>query len=259
MSQAAIPSDQTALPETMYVAHLLERVRLFQSLTQSDLMTVARAARTYEVDQDRFFFHEGILADHVYLLRHGCVKLTQSTPQGTEVVLHFVGPGAVFGAAAVLSEQPHPVSAQAMCWCQAFAWSGGIMARLLEGYPRIALNAMTEVVDQTVELQNRCQELATDCVERRLARALWHLGEQAGRKTQDGLLIDLPLVRHDLASMTGTTPYTVSRTLSGWERSGLIAAGRQWIVIRETDGLRAITDKPERAHTRSVVSASREP
>jgi hypothetical protein len=33
--------------------------------------------------------------------------------------------------------------------------------------------------------------------------------------------------------MTGTTLHTVSRTLSGWEQSGLIEGGRQRIVLRE--------------------------
>jgi CRP-like cAMP-binding protein len=33
--------------------------------------------------------------------------------------------------------------------------------------------------------------------------------------------------------MTGTTLHTVSRTLSAWEKDGLVASGRQRIVIRD--------------------------
>ena len=42
--------------------------------------------------------------------------------------------------------------------------------------------------------------------------------------------------------MTGTTLYTVSRILSGWEQDGLIATGRERITIREPHGLVIIAE-----------------
>jgi len=47
----------------------------------------------------------------------------------------------------------------------------------------------------------------------------------------DGIEIDFPISRQDIAEMTGTTLHTVSRTLSGWESQGLIESGRQRIVL----------------------------
>jgi hypothetical protein len=42
--------------------------------------------------------------------------------------------------------------------------------------------------------------------------------------------------------MTGTTLYTVSRTLSRWEQHGLIETGREWVVIRSHEGIVAIAE-----------------
>jgi CRP-like cAMP-binding protein len=63
------------------------------------------------------------------------------------------------------------------------------------------------------------------------------LARQSGRKIEAGVLIDLPLTRQDLAEMTGTTLYTVSRVLTEWEDRGLVQSKRQRVVIRSPHGL----------------------
>jgi CRP-like cAMP-binding protein len=79
-------------------------------------------------------------------------------------------------------------------------------------------------------------------VERRIASALIRLTRQTGKRTERGVLLDLPLSRQDLAEMTGTTLYSVSRTLSGWEQQGLIESGRERIVILSPHGLVTIAE-----------------
>ena len=78
---------------------------------------------------------------------------------------------------------------------------------------------------------NKIRELSTERVERRIARALSRLASQLGRQTEEGILLDFPLSRQDLAEMTGTTVFTVSRTLKAWERLEILQLGRERIVI----------------------------
>jgi CRP/FNR family transcriptional regulator, nitrogen oxide reductase regulator len=42
--------------------------------------------------------------------------------------------------------------------------------------------------------------------------------------------------------MTGTTIFTVSRTLSSWEAQGLIESGRERVLVRDTQALTAIAE-----------------
>ena len=51
-----------------------------------------------------------------------------------------------------------------------------------------------------------------------------------------------PLTREDLAEMTGTTIYTVSRLIAAWEEKGLVEGGRQKVLIRKPHGLVVIAD-----------------
>jgi CRP-like cAMP-binding protein len=71
---------------------------------------------------------------------------------------------------------------------------------------------------------------------------LVRLGRQCGRQTEDGILITHVLTRQELADLTGTTLYTVSRTLSEWEDNGVIASHRRQLVIRSPRRLGELAD-----------------
>jgi CRP-like cAMP-binding protein len=158
------------------------------------------------------------------------------------VILRLVGPGEMMGGVAALGQSEYPGSAEALDDCQALSWDGAMMGQLMESIPHLAVNALRILAERTIELQNRVREMATERVERRIARALLRLTRQAGRKVEEGILIDLTLSRQDLAEMTGTTLFTVSRILSQWEQQGLVKSGRARIIIRHPHSLVAIAE-----------------
>lgn len=221
---------------------LLQQVRLFQGLSSDELAMVVQTAWHRQVERGSFFFLEGDPATHLYVLTQGQVKLAQLTPEGQQVILRFACPGEMFGGIAVLGAWEYPVSAEAMDDCQALAWDGETMAQLMEQCPHLAINALHLLAQRVHELQDRLREMTTERVERRIARALLRLIWQAGRKVEGGVLIDLPLSRQDLAEMTGTTLYTVSRILSRWEHEGLIESGRTRVLVRHPHGLVTIAE-----------------
>jgi CRP-like cAMP-binding protein len=87
----------------------------------------------------------------------------------------------------------------------------------------------------------------TERVECRVARALLRLVHEAGRRVDKGVEIDFPISRQDIAEMTGTTLFTVSRLLSAWEERGIVKSGRQQIVLTKPHALVVIAeDIPDR-------------
>ena len=237
------------MPELAQAIRLLQQVPLFRGLNSTGLSAVATAAQSCRVESGEFFFQQSATADIVYVLQQGRVKLIQSTPEGLHVVFRFIGPGELFGPMAAFEGQVYPVSAQAVRWCHALCWKGRTMAGLMETHPRIAISALRELTVRLQDLRERYRELATERVERRVAHALIRLAGQAGWKTEDGVLIDMPLSRQDLAEMTGTTLYTVSRILSGWQRDGLLDLGRQRVAILDSPGLIAIAADLQKVKT----------
>jgi CRP-like cAMP-binding protein len=179
----------------------------FRDLHMAGLQAVLQVAHHRQVGRNAFFFHQGDPATAFYVLTEGEAKLTQVTPEGHQMLIRFAG-----------------------------------LAGLIERYPRIALNMLEVVAGHYQRLLDRYQELATERVERRVARALLRLARQVGQKEEDGVLIGLPLSREDLAEMTGTTLYSVSRILSRWEHQGLVESGRERVLIHHPHALVAIAE-----------------
>ncbi|HVG72245.1 MAG TPA: Crp/Fnr family transcriptional regulator [Vicinamibacterales bacterium] len=217
-------------------------IPLFTALDGAALDEVKAAAQMRRVGAGATFFREGDPASSFFVLDSGSVKLTQLTPEGHQVVLRLVGPGDAFGGVAAFGGGTYPITAEAVTDAAALEWLGSVMTRLMERHPRLALNALQFVASRLHELEVRYRQLATEKVERRVARALLRLVQQAGRPIEAGVLIDLPLSRDDIAQMTGTTLYTVSRIVSRFETDGLLEAGRQRVVIRDSKALARIAD-----------------
>ena len=111
---------------------------------------------------------------------------------------------------------------------------GSEASSLVEKHPKFGAHILRMMSGRVQEAHARMREMATERVERRVARALLRLAREAGKRTEAGIEIAMPLSRQDVAEMTGTTLYTVSRLLSAWEEEGLVDVGRQRIVIRTT-------------------------
>lgn len=221
---------------------LLVDSEFFQGLDREALGSVFEAARKARFSRHEVIFRQDDPAGAVYLLTAGRVKLTQLTADGQQVLLRFVERGEMVGGIAVLTEATYPVTAEAVDECDLLVWDGATMHQLMKRLPEIALNAVEHLARRVQDLQRRVRELTTERVEQRIARALIRLAAQAGERTSEGVRIAMPLTRQDLGELTGTTLFTVSRTLSRWESEGLIKTGRERIVIRSPHGLAAIAD-----------------
>ena len=221
---------------------LIAKVPLFAGLDGDALADVLAHARVREVAAGGFYFREQEPADRVYLLTQGRLKITQLTPEGHQVIHMLLSAGEPFGGVAALGEGTYPVTAEAVDDCAALSWDSKTMEGLMQQYPAIATNTARFLAKRFHELQVLHRQLMTERVERRVARAVLKLAAEAGRAVELGVEIDFPLSRQDLAEMTGTTLFTVSRLLSGWHEQGLISAGRQRVTILQPKRLLAIAE-----------------
>jgi len=215
----------------------LRHVPFFRDLGETELARVARVARFRKLERGAYFFHEGDPATALYVLAEGRVRLNQVSAEGQQVLLRFVAAGEPFGWIGSLGGSQYPASAEAVEDCAALYWDNETMVGLMERHPPLAMAALRMLARQVQELQERYRELATERVERRIARALLRLSSQTGRQVPGGILLDVRLSRQDLAEMTGTTLYTVSRILSRWEQAGLVKSRRERVLITRPEGL----------------------
>jgi CRP-like cAMP-binding protein len=227
----------------MEVEEFIRQSNLFKDVHPDVFAQVMEAGVLRSVEEDGFFFMQADPATHAYVLVEGRVKMIHITPNGQQITLRIMTPGQTYGGIALLN--PHagyPATAQAVENSTAMAWDTQRLRELVEKEPSISLNVMGLMHGYISELQERQKALVTDRVEQRIARILLKLAAQSGTKINEGILIDLPLTRQDIAEMSGTTLFTVSRTLNEWDRDGLLEIGRERVVICEPHLLVSIAD-----------------
>jgi CRP-like cAMP-binding protein len=223
---------------------LLDTVPMFHGLEEAALDEVLRVAERRPIRRGETVFRQGDPARAFYVLVDGRLKVAQTTPEGQQVVVRFIGPREMFGCVAVSGGEAYPGTATATADSFAIGWPQTTTQALMRRHPQIAINALGTVGNRLQEAHARVRELSTEHVEQRIAHALLRLAEQAGKPVAEGVEIEFPLSRQDVAEMTGTTLHTVSRTLSQWEHAGIVAGGRQRVTIRDPRALSDIAANP---------------
>src|SRR6476661_2540224 len=226
---------------------LVADLPLFAGFSAADLDAILSEARSVRVVRNSPVFQQVEEAHSFFVLLHGHVRASKTTPAGDQVVVRYVATGETFGVAKAIGLQHYPATATAVDDSVVLAWPSATWPRLVEKFPTLATNTLQTVGARLQETHTRVVEMSTQQVEQRIANALLRLVKQSGRKVEHVLEIDFPISRQDIAQMTGTTLHTVSRILSAWEQQGLIEGGRQRIVLREPHKLMVLAEGHSKA------------
>jgi CRP-like cAMP-binding protein len=220
----------------------LAGIDLFSEVDPDSLDQILSDAATICYQAGDTLFYQEDPADNFYILVEGRIKLSQLTPEGDQVAMHYLKPGEAFGIIAVLREINFPVTAEAVDACRCIVWSADRMTRWIQIYPQVAINSIRILSRFILDFQDRIRELSTERVERRIARAILRLATHGGEKVADGISLGFKLTRQDIAELSGTTLFTVSRTLSKWESQGLVDCRQSAILLKEFHALTEIAE-----------------
>lgn len=213
---------------------------LFDGLSDDALDGVLATAVTRRYPVGTRVFEQGQPADTYYVLLHGRLRVSQVTPDGQQIIVRIVNPGDLFGIAKAIRRTDYPGTATAVSESIALGWPMSGWDEMLEQHPGLAVNSIKMVGSRLMESQARVRELSTQEVERRIAHTVLRLASQSGRQEPQGIRIDFPVSKQDIAEMAGTTLHTVSRILSAWEDASLVEGGRQKLLLKDPDQLELI-------------------
>lgn len=216
---------------------LVRDLDLFKSLSEPEAHGVLAEARLRKVAEGGSVFTQGTPALRFFLLVEGRLKIVQTSPEGQQIIAHWVVPGQFFGLAVALGRDDYPGTAVPVADSTILAWPMTAWEKLASFHPAVAEAALRTIGGHLHEAFARLREVAAARVEQRIARALLRLIRQSGRRTERGVQIEFPITRQDIAEMTSTTLYTVSRTLSAWEQADVLTGGRRRIVILDPHAL----------------------
>lgn len=220
----------------------LRRHDFLAGLGDAELQTLADRTQMREFERGKVILHPDARPEMVYLIKEGRVKISRYSPDGREQILTFLEAGDLFGELALIHER-EPVHVEAFEDTLICTMPRPDFAALLERRPELMLHVIRVMAERLRQAEEEIADLVFRDVSGRIAALLLRLAEEYGKRTPEGLRLNLRLTHRDIASMVGASRETVTTTLSGFRVAGLIVVDQRHIVIPDLDRLRALSGR----------------
>ena len=201
----------------------------FFNLGEAELKELKKHAIERKIPKGGYIWQAGDDPESVYIVQEGRANMVIEAAEGNASLVHFCTKAQTFCPAAAISGKPYPCSAIAATEMTVVSVPRSRFMALFNKLPGFARQLLTQMAPQVCE--SHCMQAQSMApVKSRLATALSSLNERYhGAK--------IPFTRQELANMTGTTVETTIRTLSDWEKNGVIESQRGRIQIRQLEVL----------------------
>lgn len=217
------------------------RSPLLEGFSSADLRTILAGAKQRRYPANSIITYQGTPADHLFLVARGCCRYFFLTSEGKKILLFWLAPGDAFGGAALVqTPTDYVVSTESVKETHVLVWDRGTVRGLAARFPRLLENAISIASEYLTWYMATHVAITTHDARRRLARVLMSLAQTIGHPVKDGL--EMGVSNEDLAYASDLTPFTVSRLMSAWQRSGALVKRRGKLVLRA----------PERLHLQKI-------
>jgi len=221
----------------MKIEAVLKNIFLFSELTEQELKEVASVSSAKRVVKGKRIFEEGDTATDLYVLAHGSVKVFRINDDGTESILHVQSDGDLIAEAVLFGIKKYPASCVAIKESLLISIPKNGFVDLVMRTPKLSIKFMAAYSYRLKEFVSKIEALSSS-VEQRLADYLL----KSSREVSKGKIVcDLSISKKDLASLLGTSPETISRTLNLFTKQGRInIVSNKRIIINKARGARPI-------------------
>jgi CRP/FNR family transcriptional regulator, cyclic AMP receptor protein len=176
--------------------------------------TVERYAKNQKI------FGQGDVADTVFFIQKGKVKITVLSEHGKEAVVAIFTEGQFFGEACLEGAEIRTSTSHAMEECLVTSITKPAMQAALGAEPGFSAFFITYLLSRNVRIEDDLIDQLFNSSERRLARLLLLLANFG--KEGNAAPVDITLSQETLAEMIGTTRSRVSFFMNKFRKQGFI-------------------------------------
>jgi CRP/FNR family transcriptional regulator len=175
----------------------------------------------------------------LFAVQAGSVKAALATKDGRRQLVAYHIVGDIVGLAGLATGQ-HADEATAAEPAEVSLLPYLDLARLARDVPQLHANLTRLLAVTSAHGRASVLRLSSDNARARVAGFLLVLGERFARRGHSRHDYPLPLTNHEVGSLLGLTPETVSRTLSAFGREMLVRRGNKRVELVEPERLQAI-------------------
>ncbi len=208
------------------------------SAVRGVLLSAPEVSRLSALRRSTSLFSQGQLADSLYFLEDGLVKLTRTNKVGGRIILTIRGPGHLVGEEALAQDQQsYTGEAEVLTSASVYRIPRDVLARTISVSPELASGIISYLLDRRLALAEKVELLCLHDVEYRILHYLAELSALM-KPVENGQGYQVPITQLELADLIGATRETTSTTLNQLERRGLLKLSRRMLTIPSPDTLR---------------------
>ena len=202
---------------------LFRGIRLFSSLTENELAEVGARTAVREFKRNAVVLYEEDTIEFMYMVLSGKVKVTRITEEGKETILALRGAGEFFGEMTLIDGKTTPATVSAIEDSLIALISRKDFTTFLLTQEKFLNELLLIFCSRLRDSWSRIEMLNLNNAAQRIRMLLMMLSEESGKKTPEGVTIDVRLTHQNIADMTGLARETVSRVMEGWVKENAIA------------------------------------
>ena len=184
------------------------------------LATVGPGHTLSDLRKDEVVYRQSAVADAVFYIRTGKIKIVVASKEGKEAVVGVMGAGDFFGEGCLIGQTLRLATAKAMVDSQVVRVSKAEMLRVIHAEPSFAELFMTHLLTRNSRVEEDLVDQLFNSSEKRLARTLLllaNIGKDGGPQP-----ITTPISQETLAEIIGTTRSRVSGFMNKFRKLGFI-------------------------------------
>ncbi|MEY3241716.1 MAG: hypothetical protein RIR11_3155 [Bacteroidota bacterium] len=184
------------------------------------------------------------MANHIYFINEGRVKIAANNEDGKEVTKAILGRGEVFGELVLMGETTRHDTAQALEDTNLCVVSLEELRQLMRDRNELNLFFMRIFGKKQLEMERRLESLVFKDSRSRIVEFLVQTTRNKGERVGYEWVVRQFYTHQEIANMTATSRQTVTTTLNDLRYKKLITFNRSRLLIRDLDGLeKSITAK----------------
>ena len=185
------------------------------------LSKVGAGKTILEFEKNQHIFEQGDVADAVFYIQKGSVKLTVLSEHGKEAVVGILEPGQFFGEGCLNGHPLRIATTTAMEECLITSITKEAMTAALHSEPKFSELFMAYLLTRNSRVEEDLIDQLFNSSEKRLARLLLLLAHFGKEGRPQPILLDMS--QETLAEMIGTTRSRVSYFMNKFRKLGLIS------------------------------------
>ncbi len=206
---------------------VLKSVEIFSGLSDAELVALEESSIRRSYPKNTVIINENDVADSLYVIESGKVKVYCSDKNGKEFIMNTLGSGDYFGELALLDDDRRSASVRTMEKAEFCIIYKQDFNQVLDQHPNIAKTLIRNITRRVRALTEKVKSLALQDVYGRVTKVLNSLAIERN----DEFYVEEKLTQQDIADRVGASREMVARILKDLTIGGYISFENRHIVI----------------------------